>query len=171
MTIRLTPEKALGWTANGLSKSAFPPFPNNHGIGAGNWETSVVISRGPLWAIVLSTPRTRRQNLNSLSISTAEKDVMMAFWRTGPSKQYQVYLERWEQFCRYKGINQLDANIENVIDFLATLFAFGLGYSAINTARSALSSALFLPDNTTFGSHPLVARSHPYDTVPFGMLV
>lgn len=48
--------------------------------------------------------------------------------------------------------------MENGIDFLATLFSAGLGYSAINTARSALSSVLVLSNNITFGSHPLVAR-------------
>ena len=48
--------------------------------------------------------------------------------------------------------------MENGIDFLATLFSAGLGYSAINTARSALSSVLVLPNNITFGSHPLVVR-------------
>ena len=82
----------------------------------------------------------------------------MASWRTDTSKQYQVYLARWEQFCRLKGLNQMNASVENGIDFLATLFTDGLGYSAINIARSALSSVLILPDNKTFGSHPLVAR-------------
>ena len=82
----------------------------------------------------------------------------MASWRTGTTKQYDVYLKRWEQFCQSKGINRFDANVENGIDFLATLFTSGLGYSAINTARSALSSVLILPNNITFGAHPLVAR-------------
>ena len=50
--------------------------------------------------------------------------------------------------------------MENGIYFLATLFTSGLGYSAINTARSALSSVLILPNNITFpyGAHPLVTR-------------
>ena len=82
----------------------------------------------------------------------------MASWRTGTTKQYDVYLKRWEQFCQSKGIDRLDASVENGIDFLATLFTPGLGYSAINTARSALSSVLILPNNITFGAHPLVAR-------------
>ena len=82
----------------------------------------------------------------------------MASWRTGTTKQYDVYLKRWEQFCQSNGINRFDANVENGIDFLATLFTSGLGYSAINTARSALSSVLILPNNITFGAHPLVAR-------------
>ena len=48
--------------------------------------------------------------------------------------------------------------MENGINFLATLFSAGLGYSAINTAHSALSSVLGLSNNITFGSHPLVVH-------------
>jgi len=61
----------------------------------------------------------------------------MAFWHTGTTKQYDVYLRRWEQFCPSKGINRLGASVENGIDFLVTFFTSGLGNSAINTARSA----------------------------------
>ena len=45
-----------------------------------------------------------------------------------------------------------------VLQFLTTLYEEGLGYSAINTARSALSAVVILPDNKTVGSHPLVVR-------------
>ena len=48
--------------------------------------------------------------------------------------------------------------IQNGIDFLVSLYKSGLGYSAINTARSALSSLLVLEDEVKFGEHPLVAR-------------
>ena len=99
-----------------------------------------------------------RQTLTGHGISTKAKDIIMASWRTGTTKQYEVYLKQWEQFCQSQGINRLDASVENGIDFLATLFTSGLGYSAINTARSALSSVLILPNNITFGAHPLVAR-------------
>ena len=80
-------------------------------------------------------------NLIGHGISTKAKDIIMVSWRT---KQYGVYLK---QFCKSKGINLLDASVENGINFLATLFTSGLGYSAINTARSALSSVLILPNN------------------------
>ena len=99
-----------------------------------------------------------RQTLTGHGIPTKAKDIIMASWRTGTTKQYDVYLKRWEQFCQSKGINRFDASVENGIDFLATLFTSGLGYSAINTARSALSSVLILPNNITFGAHPVVAR-------------
>ena len=99
-----------------------------------------------------------RQTLIGHGLSTKAKDIIMASRRTGKSKQYDVYLKRWEQFCQSKGIDRLDASVANDIDFLATLLTSGLGYSAINTARSALSSVLILPNNITFGAHPLVAR-------------
>ena len=91
-----------------------------------------------------------RQTLIGHGLSTKAKDIVMASWRTGTTKQYDVYLKRWEQFCQSKGIDRLDASVENGIDVLATLFTSGLGYSAINTARSALSSVLILPNNITF---------------------
>ena len=82
----------------------------------------------------------------------------MASWRSGTGKQYHSYLGRWEKFCAQKVIPEEDASIEHGIDFLASLYEEGLGYSAINTARSALSSVLTLPGNVTFGKHPLVTR-------------
>lgn len=42
------------------------------------------------------------------------------------------------------------------LDFLQNLFQQGIGYSAINTARSALSCCLPLYDGVTFGNHPRV---------------
>ena len=41
---------------------------------------------------------------------------------------------------------------------MSALYECGVGYSFINTARSALSSILMLPVNVSFGSHPLVSR-------------
>lgn len=60
--------------------------------------------------------------------------------------------------CKSRNINKFNASIENGIDFLASLYEKGLGYSAINTAMSALSSAFGLPGGNTFGTHPLVTR-------------
>ncbi|KAK3727522.1 hypothetical protein QZH41_009982 [Actinostola sp. cb2023] len=45
-----------------------------------------------------------------------------------------------------------------VLDFLQGLYDSGLGYSCINTARSALSTLIVLDNNVTIGTHPLVQR-------------
>lgn len=47
--------------------------------------------------------------------------------------------------------------MEDVIAFLHELYQKGLGYSAINTARCALSTFICL-GNITIGSHPLIRR-------------
>ena len=46
----------------------------------------------------------------------------------------------------------------SVLDFLTLLYQQGLRYSAVNTARSALSSYITLENGTCVGKHPLVSR-------------
>ena len=48
-------------------------------------------------------------------------------------------------------------DIEVVMDFLSQLFEKGLGYSCINSARSALSTFINI-NNNPVGQHPLVVR-------------
>ena len=51
----------------------------------------------------------------------------------------------------------MDPHVSFVLEFFHDLFDSGLGYSAINTARSALSSFLTL-EGRPLGQHPLVIR-------------
>ena len=62
----------------------------------------------------------------------------------------------WTGFCNDNRIDLSEPTVKNELDFLATLFHQGLGYSAINTARSALSTVITTQNDTTFGKHPLV---------------
>ena len=55
-------------------------------------------------------------------------------------------------------MNPLSATVEEGVNFLAILSDEGMGYSALNTARSALSTVFTLQNNQTFGIHPLVTR-------------
>ena len=48
--------------------------------------------------------------------------------------------------------------VEEVLQFLTELFEANCGYSALNTARSALSTFIVLPGNISVGNHPLVTR-------------
>ena len=82
----------------------------------------------------------------------------MASWRESTKKQYRTYLTRWKQFCAERNINWSNATVEQGIDFLANLFEQELSYSAINTARSALSVILTPKDGTSFGENRLVCR-------------
>lgn len=99
-----------------------------------------------------------RQQLDQLEITTAAKDIIMASWTSGTLKQYKTFINRWLIFCHKFNINPTQASIPQGINFLAALVNEGLGYSAVNTARSALSAVLPVQGGITFGEHPSVSR-------------
>ena len=82
--------------------------------------------------------------------------MMLKSWKPSTLKQYKVYLNKWLKFCSSLGKNPLKRNILRKLEFLRKLFnKENLGYSAINTARSALSCIF---DSPPFGEEPLVIR-------------
>ena len=82
----------------------------------------------------------------------------MASWRKSTQKQYKGYIERWLKFSYDNQFDPSTPQICEVIEFLFMLFKSGLGYSCLNTARSAISSVLSLQSGTPLGTHPLVVR-------------
>ena len=83
-----------------------------------------------------------RESLAKYNLSSSAKDVLMASWRDGTSKQYHTYLKRWRQYSDDKDIDLFQPGVQ----------------IGVNTARSALSSLLILENNEKFGEHPLVIR-------------
>ena len=67
------------------------------------------------------------------------------------------HISRWVQYCSEQQIDKFSAPIQEAIQFLTSLFEQGLGYSALNTARGALSSILKI-ETFTAGTHPLTVR-------------
>ena len=68
------------------------------------------------------------------------------------------YIRKWETYCSQQQIDPIHTNISQVLNFLTQLFNTGVGYSAINTAKSALSALIVLSDSRSLGQHPLVTR-------------
>ena len=98
------------------------------------------------------------EQLQKLGLSPDTIDILMASWRKSTGKQYTTYLSRWVTYCKNKQLDVTHATINDGLDVLTLLYKQGIDYSAINTARSALSSAITPADKTTFGEHPLVTR-------------
>ena len=67
-----------------------------------------------------------------------------------------MYITKWLKFCSGNSIDPDSANTESGIGFLTHLFKSNLGYSAISTARSALSTMIMDVNNVPFGQHVLV---------------
>ena len=83
----------------------------------------------------------------------------MKSWRPATRTQYSVYVNKWMQFINNRNIDICSpVSVNIVLEFLTMLHEQGLSYSAINTARSALSTFVTLNDNNTLGSNPLVQR-------------
>ena len=61
-------------------------------------------------------------------------------------------------FCDREKANKFDPSIKEVLKFLSELFSVKIGYSGINTAKSAISSLVSVISNKDIGSHVLVKR-------------
>ena len=101
---------------------------------------------------------TLQNYFRQFNVSPEVTDIIMASWRSGTQKQYKIYLEKWLLLCREREVDYCSPPISDALEFLMGLYAQGLGYSTLNTARSALSSILRISHCHNFGSHPLVVR-------------
>ena len=103
-----------------------------------------------------------RQALQDSKISPDIVEVIMQSWRDSTHKQYKVYINKWLQFCGEGSHDPLHPSVRSVLSFLHRLFKKGLSYSALNTARSAVSNIDItvrdVQDRTPVGKHFLVCR-------------
>jgi len=90
-------------------------------------------------------------------ISESACNLLMASWSRGTQKQYQVYIQKWSNFCAQKKINHNQPTVEEPLEFFTRLYIQGFCYSAMKTAQSAFSSYIILHDGTSLGQHRLVS--------------
>ena len=137
-------------------------YPSTLGSPKGKKDT---VSSQPARPDTSTSPKTETtvmpliwESLESRGLSEPASKLILQSWRKSTRQQYKPFIAKWEQYCGSRKINPFSASIEQGINFLAELFQTGLGYSALNTARSALSTILVMRDQLTFGQHPLVCR-------------
>ena len=89
-----------------------------------------------------------RDSLDNYGVSLSAKEVLMASWRTGTTKQYQAHLTKRLSYCNENAVNVtvFRPGINQGVEFLETLFRSGLGCSVT------------LNDGSKFGEHPLICR-------------
>ena len=73
-----------------------------------------------------------------------------------------MYINKWSQFCGEGPHDPLHPSVRSLLSFLHSLFKKGLSYSALSTARSAVSNIDInvgdVQDHTPMGKHFLVCR-------------
>ena len=103
-----------------------------------------------------------RQSLKNSKFSPEIVSTMSPGMNDNLDKQYRVYIDKWLQFCSDGSYDPLRPTVRPVLSFLHSLFQKGLSYSALNTARSAVSNIYMNssgdPDHTPVGKHFLVCR-------------
>ena len=98
------------------------------------------------------------RKITTSELSCSAKHILLSSWRPGAQKQYNSYLDRWKTYCSQNSIQVFNPTIEQCIEFLTSLFDSGLGFTAINTARSALSSIITLSNGLSIGENPTICR-------------
>ena len=98
-----------------------------------------------------------RQSTQSHGVSKKTETIILSSWRESTTKQYNVYIRRWMDFCREQQINYMCAAPGQVLEFFTSMFD-NIGYSALNTARASLASFVTLTDGYTITNHPLIIR-------------
>ena len=78
----------------------------------------------------------------SKGFSSEATNIICSSWRDSTCKQYEVYIRKWNLFCNKQKIDPLQFDEIRVAQFLTEMFNRGASYSAINSARSALSTFL-----------------------------
>ena len=99
-----------------------------------------------------------RRRYQDRGLSETAVSIILSSWRTSSQKQYTPYINKWHEYCHPRKLDPLSATVEEGVNFLAELYSAGIGYSGLNTARSALSTGFNLPKSETFGAHLLVSR-------------
>ena len=94
-----------------------------------------------------------KQNFSKESI-----EILCASWRNSTKYQYEIYFKKWISFCNRQNLDPFSYNEINCVHFLTELFHQNKSYSAINTARSALSTFLYNNSGLTIGNSPPVKR-------------
>ena len=99
-----------------------------------------------------------RKHLQDRGFSPTATRIMEASWIFGTRKQYESTLSKWKLYCSEGKVNPFLPTVEEGINFFGGLYDQGIGYSGLNTARSAMSSIIILPNNVSFGNHPTVCQ-------------
>lgn len=100
-----------------------------------------------------------RERLENRGFSSQAADLFMESWRQGTKTAYTTYIKKWQFYAKTHEIDQISPPVAHAVNFLADLYSKGASFSAICTARSALSCFFELEDTTeTFGNLACVKR-------------
>ena len=99
-----------------------------------------------------------RQHYEEQLLSREASDLLLSSWRPKSSQSYDSLCKRWISWCLERGSNPVSGPIEDVVNFLASLYSEGYQYRSLNAYRSAIASMHLPIEGVSIGQHPLVSR-------------
>lgn len=99
-----------------------------------------------------------REVLRQRGVPEEVFNTILSSWAIKTRKQYFTYLKKWNNFCHKNKYDCFSPSVAIILQFLQNLVDGGGGFSAINTARSALSAVFVLDNNETIGDNKLISR-------------
>lgn len=97
-----------------------------------------------------------REKLTEQGVTGEPQNIIIDSWRHSTRRQYATCFAPWVEFCTSSNIDFTRPSIQDVLEFL-TKQSQRLGYSAVASTRSALSSFITV-EGQKLGDHPLVSR-------------
>ncbi len=134
------------------SERRFTPVPNRPVASQQGGDTT------PFPPISTSRVACLSQRYTSMGISNQAQGLLFSAWRNQTSGSYESAWRLWCSWCRRQEIDPISASVQQVVNFLASLFADGKEYRTINVYRSALSMTLPKLEGLNVGQHPLVCQ-------------
>ena len=95
-------------------------------------------------------------NVDSQSISTAAKFILLSSWRKSTRERYNSVLQQWHDFFGREETNYLQLFSTSVLKFFTELYEKGCQYSSITLACRALASLVTLRGYATLSDHALI---------------
>ena len=103
-----------------------------------------------------------RSKLRRKGFGRAEIKYIEASWRDSTTKQYDVYVRKWHDFCHTKNWDKHRFTVKMVVKFLVCLKdKFGLSYKSVAAARSAINNyaVMINSKNEHIMSHVVISRA------------
>lgn len=76
------------------------------------WRKEEKLPPTRMLAAVISATSSKHRNTRNL----------LASWRAGTQKQYAVYLNKWNKYCKAKNFETVDPKLETILNFLSDPF-------------------------------------------------
>jgi len=97
-------------------------------------------------------------SLRQRNVSSEAATIIMQSWADSSLKHYKPHLQAWFQLCTKWKVNPYNPPLDKVLDYLTTLYARGLKYDSINTAKSKISAIVEPSNSVTLANQPLISR-------------